>query len=205
MQTALLEIAYKSLREYNFQYIAGVSFEEDTAIAWFNNQATHSAPLALYFVHDTFVKRILGKEYSIEVSNAPLKQQRYDGPTIDGNDSYVSKQKFSQFSIYVMISLVLVSTFYITFYIKVRYFMFHSFLKADFHSLFFSQYCVGKGEQRQISPVCQWHECTDFLGCVNSVGFTNKLHHHNHNCRHVCIESARSKCISDLVFDSVHV
>lgn len=134
MQNALLEIAYKSLREYNFQYIAGVSFEDDTVIAWFNNQATHSAPLALYFVHDTFVKRILGKEYGIAVSNAPLKQQRYDGPAINSNNP---NEKFTQFSNFVMISLVLISTFYITFYIKVCHFMFHSRLECRFKFIHF--------------------------------------------------------------------
>lgn len=137
METALLEIAYKSMRQYNFQYITGVSFENDTAIAWFNNQATHSAALALYFVHDTFIKRILGKEYGIEVSNAPLnKLSPSDGSTGSNNPQHSeSTQNFAQFASFVVVSMALLSTFYISFYIKVRHFIFHGtrlFLNVDY-------------------------------------------------------------------------
>lgn len=77
MSTFLQGVAQTSLREYNYQYATAASVESTgTILAWFNNQAIHSATLALDLVHNALIKWGFGESYSIRVSNAPFRSTR---------------------------------------------------------------------------------------------------------------------------------
>lgn len=117
MDATLLNIAKKSLREYNFQYLTGANVAPNgTIFTWFNNQAIHSAALALDLVHKALIKLYLGDEYSIEVTNAPLKFQ----PRNDTNPELKDVDSFGySFSMGIGLVMSILSASYISFYIKV--------------------------------------------------------------------------------------
>lgn len=112
MKSSLLEIAEKSLKEYNFQYVVAASDRNGPIFAWFNNQAIHSAALALNLVHNAFIQSVLGDVYSIRVFNSPFKMAK------SSNDF---EQDFIQLLLLAVgFTMSLLSGMYISFYIKVR-------------------------------------------------------------------------------------
>lgn len=112
MKSSLLEIAEKSLKEYNFQYVVAASDRNGPIFAWFNNQAIHSAALALNLVHNAFIQSVLGDVHSIRVFNSPFKMAK------SSNDF---EQDFIQLLLLAVgFTMSLLSGMYISFYIKVR-------------------------------------------------------------------------------------
>lgn len=123
IQTSLLAIAKTSLREYNFQYLTAASIASNgTIIAWFNNQAIHSATLALDLVHNAVIKWLIGDDHSIRVSNAPLKFL----PSNDTTSPDISNVDTFGFSFAIAFGLIMavLSASYIAFYIKVGHITF---------------------------------------------------------------------------------
>lgn len=98
------------MQRYNSEYVAGISIlRSRTVLAWFNHQMYHTSSLALNLIHNA----AFGGDYSVEVTNAPLKFIR----------SVRSSQTDGVGMVYgVIIGVALsfyVSTF-IMFYIRVR-------------------------------------------------------------------------------------
>lgn len=119
MQTNLLNLAQTSLKKYKFQYLTAISFNRsDTIIAWFNNQALHTASLALDLVHNAMMKTFCGDDHSIHVTNAPLKFQPKNDTT---PDPFENIDGFGYlFASAAAIVMAILSASYIAFYIKVR-------------------------------------------------------------------------------------
>lgn len=115
-----MAVAKKSLREYNFQYLSAASVTSNgTIFAWFNNQAIHSASLALDLVHKALINMLFGDDYSIDVTNAPLKFQpsNYTNPDVPDMEDFDSFGY--SFSIGIGVVMSVLSASYISFYIKV--------------------------------------------------------------------------------------
>lgn len=105
--------------EVDSKYFAAVSFAEDsTIIAWFNNEAYHTAPLSLNLVHNAVVRAILGDSHSIRVINKPLpfKANSSTGLDFKASDEFVALE----LSVNIGMAMVFVSAFYVIFYIKVQ-------------------------------------------------------------------------------------
>lgn len=118
MQQFLLNMAKTSVKKFKFQYLTAISFNDDsTVIAWFNNQALHSAALALDLVHNAIIKAFCGGDHSIHVHNAPLKFLPKNDST---PDIFENIDGFG----YIFASLTglvmsILSASYISYYIKV--------------------------------------------------------------------------------------
>lgn len=111
MESSLIQIAEKSLAKYRFQFIAGASvFENGTLVAWFNNQAFHSASLALDLLHNAIINTAIGDSYNIKVANAPRNY------TKKVENTHEVETELALFFDFVM---PILSTLYILFYIKV--------------------------------------------------------------------------------------
>lgn len=68
LDSHLLNLAYKSMSTFNYQYLAAASeLADGTILAWFNNKFLHTAPLALNLVHNAMIRT-----HSIHVVNAPF-------------------------------------------------------------------------------------------------------------------------------------
>lgn len=118
MEKDLLSLANSHLKEFKFQYLIGANFfENGTIIAWFNNQAFHTAALALNTLHNAIVKSIIGDDNSISVTNAPFKFL----PRNDSISDVVANVDTFGFSFCIVVGLVftVLSSSYIQFYIKV--------------------------------------------------------------------------------------
>lgn len=100
------------------KYFAAVSFEEDDKIiAWFNNEAYHTAPLSLNLVHNAVVRAILGEDHSIRVFNKPLPFKADTSRPVHFSDS--NEFVALLLSMNIGMAMVFVSAFYVIFYIKV--------------------------------------------------------------------------------------
>lgn len=74
MGEILQDIAKSSPLKFGIHHLAAISFNgSDEIIAWFNNYALHSAPMALELVHNAVIKTFCGDFYSIRVINEPLE------------------------------------------------------------------------------------------------------------------------------------
>lgn len=99
-------------------HFAAVSFVEDGGIiAWFNNEAYHTAPLSLNLVHNAVVRAILGDDHSIRVINKPLPFNPNISRPVDFSDS--NEFVALELSVNIGMAMVFVSAFYVIFYIKV--------------------------------------------------------------------------------------
>lgn len=117
MEAALLGLAQTALKEFKFQYLTAISFlRNGTIVAWFNNQAIHSAPLALSLVHNAILKT-LSDDFSIHVTNAPLKFLPKNDTTPDILDDIDGFGFFFAMTTSIVLSVLLAT--YISFYIKV--------------------------------------------------------------------------------------
>lgn len=118
MQDGLIELAETSMNQFKFQYLTAISFRPDsTIVAWFNNQAYHSASLALNLVHNAILKTFSTTDYNIHLKNAPLKFMPKNNTT---PDRFANNDSFGYgFSIIIALSMTFLSASYISFYIKV--------------------------------------------------------------------------------------
>ncbi|XP_063703816.1 phospholipid-transporting ATPase ABCA3-like [Culicoides brevitarsis] len=76
MEEHILSISTQDIHKLNSQYLIGASIEQKVEnrteiVAWFNNNAYHTAPIALNAVFNTILKEICA-ECSIQVTNKPL-------------------------------------------------------------------------------------------------------------------------------------
>lgn len=119
MEDGLFGLAHLKLKEFKFQYVVGAEFlSNKTIIAWFNNQGYHTAALTLNLVHNAIVKSFFDEDYGISVTNAPLKFLPKNGTNAE------IVQTIDTFG-YLFCTLIgfamsILSSSYITFYIKVR-------------------------------------------------------------------------------------
>lgn len=116
----LLKLATTSMAAYRVQYLTAASFiNNGTIIAWFNNQALHSASLALDLVHNAIIKASFGSDHNIHVTNAPLafmtKNDSTPSNMPESNDYFGES-----FTAVIGIIMSVLSASYISYYIKVR-------------------------------------------------------------------------------------
>lgn len=118
LNVGLLGLAHLRLKEYKFQHLIAASFlQNNTIIAWFNNQGYHTAALALNLVHNAVTKQFFGNDFGISVTNAPMKfvpNNDTDSNPIPSGDYFGYL-----FSIVIGLEMTMLSASYITFYIKV--------------------------------------------------------------------------------------
>lgn len=121
MQQFLLNMAKTSVKKFKFQYLTAISFSDNgTIIAWFNNQALHSAALALDLVHNAIIKAFCGADHSIHVHNAPLKFLPKNDST---PDIFENIDGFGYiFACLTGLVMSILSASYISYYIKVSQF-----------------------------------------------------------------------------------
>lgn len=181
MNQDLLDMANSHSREFKFQYLVAASFlENNTIIAWFNNQAYHTAALTLSLVHNALVKDFFGSDHSIAVTNAPFKFI----PKTDDNPEFENIDTFGfMFSLVVGSIWSVVSASYIAFYIKVKYKLFKLLHSRNAINISRSNF-PGKREKRKIHAIRQWCVYGYLLGCIDFMGFIHKCHHHLHSHYH---------------------
>lgn len=118
IENTLLHIANASMQEFRVQYLTAASFlKNGSIIAWFNNQALHSASLALDLVHNAIIKTFFGEDHNIRVANAPLHFLPINSTTPNmpqGADSFGYS-----FTIIIGVIMSVLSASYISYYIKV--------------------------------------------------------------------------------------
>lgn len=186
MDSCLLSLAQSHLKEFKFQYLIGANIlKNGTIIAWFNNQAFHTAALTLNTLHNAIVKGLIGEEHSISVANAPFQFL----PRNDSMSDVPDLDAFGYtFCIIIGVVFTILSSSYIQFYIRVwpnesNRFKIRELFDARTHldnSLFVSHQ-TGKGEQCEIHAICQWCLLYGVLGCIDSMGLVHNVDHHFHN------------------------
>lgn len=100
----------------NREMVCGASVLNAThAIAWFNNQPYHGAPLAVHTLHAAAVRAQLGDEYSIELANWPIPytaDTRAEMVQMGGSMGF-------QLAVNVSFAMAFVAAFYVLAYIRV--------------------------------------------------------------------------------------
>lgn len=130
MSSALHTIATTSWNEYVFTYSMGASYESqrrtpfgqnnNTIIAWYNNEMVHSSPIALNLLHMSIIQAIAGDQYSISVTNEPFAIRAQD----EINDKELLRRAEATFEflfpfvVYIIFSIL--SAKYTSFYIEVN-------------------------------------------------------------------------------------
>ena len=71
-EDAILDQYRVSTSDTNLKYMVGASFNASAAVAWFNNQAYHTAPLAINLVNNAILKGFGGSDRAINIVNKPL-------------------------------------------------------------------------------------------------------------------------------------
>lgn len=122
MEDYILEQYAKQLVVVNRAYMIGARIvgNASSITAWFNNQAFHSAPLAVNMVHNAVLRAKLGKDYGIGVTNAPMPY------TADVRRQMVQFGGTMGFQLAVNLSFAMafVAAFYVLAYIRVRRILF---------------------------------------------------------------------------------
>lgn len=100
----------------NTKYLVGLSFENNSFIAWFNNQLFHTAPLSLNLLHNAMLRSAIDDDHSIQVSNWPIpfRPESKVILTLNGNDMGSNLAK------YISFAMAFTSALYIMFYIRER-------------------------------------------------------------------------------------
>lgn len=115
MQSEILDVSRKSLKEYMFQYLTAASVAQNkTIVAWYNGHPLHAAALSLDLVHNALIKTVLGNDYGIHVSNHPLPYKREKKSYTNNYDSFGAA-----FPIIIGIMMSVYSASYVTYLIKV--------------------------------------------------------------------------------------
>lgn len=123
METALLELAKKSAKDYKFHYVTALSVENQSITAWYNDPFVHSAPLTLNLAHNAVIQSTLGKSYSIQLTNDPLEYR--PEPLGDNTDIWqiIVESAFEfLFPVIIYIIMSILSAKYTSFYIEVNQF-----------------------------------------------------------------------------------
>lgn len=116
MEAAALAEYEHDLPHTNRELIVGATLADDTkAIAWFNNQPYHGAVLSLWLVHEAVLHALLGSEYGIDLTNAPIP---YDAETRDDMVQLAGSIGF-QLAINTSFAMAFVMSFYVLPYIRV--------------------------------------------------------------------------------------
>lgn len=71
-QDHILSQYSKSVSKTNLEFMVGASFSDAGITAWFNNQAYHTAPLAINLVNNAILKSFASAVKVINVVNKPL-------------------------------------------------------------------------------------------------------------------------------------
>lgn len=103
----------------NSQYLTAATvgnYDNDTIIAWFNNQPFHTAPLTMNLAHNAVARAMLGADHSIRVINSPIPF------TFDSRMTMLSAGNNMGFQLATNVgfAMAFVSAFYVMSYIKVR-------------------------------------------------------------------------------------
>lgn len=128
MQTALLELANMSPKDYKFRYVTAMSVDNQSITAWYNDQAVHAAPLTLSLAHNAIIQSFFGHSYSIQLTNDPLEFR----PALLANstdiwEAIVDSAFEFLFSFVIYIIMSILSAKYTSFYIEVNRFSFFNF------------------------------------------------------------------------------
>lgn len=118
MQNYYLELAKTILVRLNRQYLTGASIgtmNNDTIIAWFNNQPFHTAPLAVNLAHNAIVRAMISNQHSIRVTNEPIPFSIDSRMLMLNAGNNIGFQLASN----VGFAMAFVGAFYIMFYVKV--------------------------------------------------------------------------------------
>lgn len=116
IQDYFLKMAETYLVRLNSQYLVAASRSQNNQIiAWFNNQAYHTAPLSINMVHNAVLRSKMGSNYSISVTNNPLPY------TFDSRITMLAAGNNIGFQLATNIgfAMAFVSSIYLLFYIKV--------------------------------------------------------------------------------------
>lgn len=117
IQKRLKKLARKNMPVVNSRYLFGMSIiEENQTIAWFNGKIVDTSALSLSLVHNAMVKAMLGKNFSIQVTEYPL-------PIQDDVKMSTHRTQFNNVGKLVVIIMLVIpylSSFYIMDYIEER-------------------------------------------------------------------------------------
>lgn len=73
MDEDIIAYAESALNKYQSNSLTAASSTDDnTILAWFNNQAYHTAGISLNLLHNAIVKTLLGNDYGVQVINEPF-------------------------------------------------------------------------------------------------------------------------------------
>ncbi|KAF5277492.1 hypothetical protein FQR65_LT03829 [Abscondita terminalis] len=98
------------------RYICGAEFSKESMVAWFNNEAYHSAPLCMQIVLNAVLKETSHVDNEMVFVNYPRKFT----PITQLQDLSTGYSMGFQISFNLAFAMALVSPFYIIFYVKER-------------------------------------------------------------------------------------
>ena len=100
----------------NTRNLLGLSYENDSFVAWFNGQPYHTSPLSLNLLHNAILRTQLDEEHSIQVSNwpTPFRPESKALLTMQGDDMG------SQLATNLSFVMAFTSALYVMFYIRER-------------------------------------------------------------------------------------
>lgn len=117
IQNEFLKQARTKLHQLDVQNLVGLSLNRnDEIVAWFNGYPYHSPTLSLDLVHNAIIRSKLGQQYSVHLSNFPLK---FKVESAVGLLTGPNNMGF-QLATNVPFAMAFVSAFYVVFYIKER-------------------------------------------------------------------------------------
>lgn len=116
-QNAILDQYQASLSDTNLKFMVGVTFNGSAIMAWFNNQAYHTAPLAINTINNAILKSVSGNASRvINLTNKPLPytQDSKIGQLYIGNNAGFNV------AFNIGFAMAFVTAMYVVFYIKER-------------------------------------------------------------------------------------
>lgn len=117
MDEHFLELGNAIRIRSNTRYLVGLGFQDNTVVAYFNNQLYHTAPLSLNLAYNAIIKaRIGGCAGSITIENWPLAF----GPEARVQLTYRYSGLGNQFATNITFAMGFIIAFHVIFYIQER-------------------------------------------------------------------------------------
>lgn len=116
MQEHFLRLGNQIRVRTNTRNLLGLSFENNSFVAWFNGQPFHTSPLSLNLLQNAILRSEISDDYSIQVSNWPIPYRPESKTLLTMTGDDIGSQLATNLS-FVM---AFTSALYVMFYIRER-------------------------------------------------------------------------------------